>query len=130
MHDPAFQFYYEKKKKEAKEIYSKIGRVWCPALNDNIFFNDIGFRHFTWKGNDRKRSHIQQVKRFILIPRAREIVSDPLLSIFSKREKIRKGRYIRFWAFRMNARGKYIRVVIRQINDGNKHFLSIFQEDK
>jgi len=50
MHDPAFDFYYEKKKKEAKEDYDKIGRVWCPALGDTVSFNNIGFRHFTWKG--------------------------------------------------------------------------------
>jgi hypothetical protein len=130
MHDPAFDFYHEKKKKEAKEVYDKIGRVWCPALNDNVFFNDIGFRHFTWKGNSRKRSHIQQVKRFVLISRAKEIVSNPSFVIFSQREEVKKGRHVHFWAFRMNLRGKYIRVVIRQINDSSKHFLSVFEEDK
>lgn len=41
---------YEKLKKEAKESYEKIGKIWCPALDDHIVFKKPGFRHLIWKG--------------------------------------------------------------------------------
>lgn len=140
MHDPAFQIYYEEKKKHAREVYNKIGRVWCPALVDHVSFESHGFRHLIWKGGKR-RPYAQQIKRFSLISYAAQIVSDPGSQIIKREEK----RYsqikrhgvkmtteytIHFWAFRKAIYGKDIRVIVQKVDDGHKHFLSIFEEEK
>jgi len=119
---------YEKAKEKAWENYDKIGRVWSPILNDHVLFNKVGFWHLIRKGN-KHRPRIHQIKRFALIPCAGEIISRASTQI-SKREGTKNGRYVHFWAFRATVDGKSIRVVVQQIGNGHKHFLSVFEEEK
>jgi len=119
---------YEKTKKEAREVYDKIGRVWSPALNDYVLFSNVGFWHLIRKGN-KHRPRVHQIKRFALIPRAGKIISSSSIQI-SKREGMKNGRRVYFWAFRATVDRKNIRVIIQQIGNGHKHFLSIFEEEK
>ncbi len=140
MHDPAFQSEYEKTKKEAREIYNKIGRVWCPAISGHVSFESTGFRHLMWKGRER-RPYTQQVKRFSLIVSATEIISNPKSRVIKREE----ARYLPikrdgvevviktqvcFWAFHAKIESKNVRVIVRRINNGNKHFFSVFEEEK
>jgi hypothetical protein len=119
---------YEKAKKEARETYDKIGRVWSPAFNDYVSFNNIGFWHLIRKGN-RRRPHAHQIKRFALISCAKEIISNSATSL-SEREHMEDGRHLRFWAFRGALDKRSIRVIVRQAGNSRKHFFSVFEEDK
>ena len=38
--------------------------------------------------------------------------------------------HVRFWAFSTSANERTIRVIVRQANNGDKHFFSIFEEEK
>ena len=64
-------------KQEAKFIYSKIDRTWCPALNDYVEFNSRGFRHLIRKGR-LLRSDSEQKRRFVLISDAPKIINSTI----------------------------------------------------
>lgn len=140
MYDPAFQFEREKIENEARETYNKIGHVWSPVLNGHISFKSAGFRHLMWKGGKR-RPYTQQIKRLSLIAYAAKIVSDPKARVIEREEmrdspikragvKIIIKAPVRFWAFHANIERKNIRVIVRQVSNGSKHFFSIFEEEK
>ena len=120
MYDPAFLSEYEKEKREAREFYNRIGRVWCPALNDYVVFNRVGFRHLIRK-NALPRARNEQRRRFALLPKSAFILTDPFMIAAHRKE----GRF-NFWAFTKEHNNRKIKVIIRQIGERQKHFFSIF----
>jgi len=127
MEDSTTEDSYEAAKKKAKGLYSKIGRVWCPALNDYVVFNSEGFRHLIWKeGKHRFKS--EQKRRFALISCAEEILKNENANL-SYRETNNAVR-VRFWAFTEKRDDKAIKLIVRQQDGGRKHFLSIFETNK
>jgi len=126
---------YEKSKKKAKEMYSKIGRVKCPALdNEDISFSRIGFNHLIRKGRI-PRPRNEQKRRFVLLPYVEEIIKNSEAKILYRHKRIkykanRHGEKIlieseaNFWIFAQKIKSCAIKVIIRQLNNGNKHFLS------
>ncbi len=128
---------YEKTKEEAKKLYSKIGHIWCPALNDYVVFNSIGFQHLTWQGKTIRRRK-EQLRRFALLPRTIEIVGEPVHNVEYRRmskdvivkrhgKKFAVKTRAQFWGLNAEMDGKKIRVVIGKIGDGGKHFFSVFE---
>jgi hypothetical protein len=131
---------YKKAKARAKNFYGKVGRLWSPALRDYVGFNSMGFRHLIWKGRER-RPQSQQIARFSLLPLAVETIVDPNIKIsfgkkreytFSKwqREKRKIISEAKFWALHKKKGNKFIRVIVRQVGEGKKHFFSVFYEGK
>ena len=127
---------YEKSKRKAKEIYSKIGRIRCPALsNEYISFSRIGLNHLIRKGRI-PRPRNEQKRRFVLLPYVEKIIKNPEATIFYKHKRIKRkvnrhGEKILieseadFWIFIQKIKSCAIKVIIRQLGDGNKHFLSV-----
>jgi len=125
-------------KKWAKKFYKKIGAVLSPALdNQYVFFNNTGFNHLIRKLSLRSRG--EQKRRFLLLPRAESIVKNPKAIILYKKEekkilikkkeiKILKESVIHYWTFVHFTDSKRIKVVVRQINNGHKHFYSIMDK--
>ncbi len=129
---------YEQLKLKAKKAYSKIGRIHSPALNDEyVAFTNKGFTHLIRKGrNPRPRS--EQAKRFLLIPYAEQIIKNPKATILYRSNETkyyinRHGQKIlttstaRFWTFVDIIKDTKIKVVVRQLNQGQKHFFSIME---
>ena len=125
---------YAKCLKWAKKFYKKIGRVLCPALNEYVIFNNKGFNHLIRKL--KRRSRTEQRKRFLLLPFAERIILNPKAKIEyrsqSKKLKIKQGKnkvlqnsIIQEWGFEEVIANLKIKVVIRQINNGQKFFYSI-----
>ena len=140
MQDPAFPSEGEKIKKEAREIYNKIEYVWSSALGDRVFFNSTGFRHLVWKGKEYRSSY-QQHKRLALLPFAPNIIANAKIpnsrrievkytKIKWHHEKKKALSNITYWSFKGESNGKPVRVIVRQIGNGHKHFFSIFQDHK
>jgi hypothetical protein len=123
-------------KQEAKAIYFRIGRVWCPALGDYVVFNREGFRHLIRK-QGTLRSPSEQSRRLALIPYVKEILEKSLI-VAEHRTEQRIGilrthgnkkigtTQIDFWSLKVEQNGEIITVVIRQSPGGIKHFLSVF----
>lgn len=127
---------YEQLKLKAKKTYSKIGRIHSPALNgEYVAFTNKGFTHLIRKGrNPRPRK--EQARRFLLIPYAEQIIKNPRATILYRSsetkyyinrhgQKILTSSIAHFWTFVENINGTKIKVVVRQLNLGQKHFFSI-----
>jgi hypothetical protein len=112
---------YELRKREIKALYVKIGPLWCPALDTHINFNRSGFRHLIWKKSDQ-RTKAEQQRRFAMLPFAEKIIKASNVFIAYKE----RGP-TRFWALTEESNDKQIRLIIRQISNGQKHFFSIFE---
>ncbi len=132
---------YEKFKKKGKKLYSKIGRVQCPALNDEfIAFTSNGFNHLVRKGRI-PRTRNEQKRRFFLIQYIERIIKNPRAVILYKRKETRVVRNTHgdkvtiksvadFWTFVEKIDDCTIQVVIRQLYPkGSKHFLSVMGDN-
>lgn len=131
---------YDIVKEKAKRDYKKIGRIWCPPLNDSVVFNSEGFRHL----NQKKgvfRSKTEQKKRFALLPQAKNILENPgTVIVHQKRKIIRKIKWqgittthsamVDYWIFTSTQTDKTIKLVARRFGQGKKHFLTIYEVDK
>lgn len=131
---------YAKIRARAKEDYKKISNIWCPHLKGNVIFNSEGFRHL----NQKKgifRSKAEQKKRFALLGQTQSILEDTSSIVeHQKRSVIRKikwqGKTINkssiadYWIFTKNQDNKTIKLVIRKFDQGQKHFLTIYEVDK
>lgn len=136
MEDPVGGENYEEAKRRAKEFYKKIGCVFCPALNDFITFNSAGFRHLVWQGKTLRREK-EQMRRFALLSDVKNILNDfngnkeyrttkQILRTDRHGKKIRTEIRIQFWGLIREIDGKRIKVIVRQVGNGRKHFFSIF----
>jgi hypothetical protein len=77
---------YNKRLKEIRDDYFKIGRIRCPCLNNKyVHFNQSGFRHFLRKGKTI-RPLMDQLRRFALFRFATKVIS-------SSKTKITETRY-------------------------------------
>jgi hypothetical protein len=136
MDNPSGNDSYEETRWKAKEFYGNIGCVWCPSLNDSVTFNSAGFRHLIWQGKTLRRQK-EQIRRFTLLPDAASILSnlggDKEQRTIERLSKIdRHGKRtdvkirIKFWGLAQEISGRRIKVIVRQIGNGKKHFFSIF----
>jgi len=132
---------YQKSKQRAKRLYSKIGRISCPAFSGNfVSFNCIGFNHLIRKGRI-PRTRNEQKRRFVLLSYVEKIIKDPEANIVYKRKetKYKTNRYgnkclttsmADFWTFIKKIDSCTIKVVIAQTNKkGGKYFLSIMGDN-
>ncbi|MFH1129437.1 MAG: hypothetical protein V1686_01755 [Patescibacteria group bacterium] len=127
---------YKEARRRAKKIYSKIGRIQCPCLdNEYISFNRDGFDHLVYKGRI-SRTKNEQKKRFVLIEYAEQIIKQSTSYSYEEREMERKilNKYrqrilvkskARFWTFSLSIKGCEVKLVVIQIGEGFKRFCSI-----
>ena len=104
-------------------MYFSIGEVTSSDLNEEIIFNRFGWRHIFQKSFHTRSTH-DRIRRFKLLRDAREIIQYGYIGAF--RENTQNGIRGRFWTLCLEKKGhKKLKVVVRQINDGQKHFFSI-----
>lgn len=112
-------------KKQIKEIFDRTRHVFCPAfVTEKIIFNAKGINHLIYKG-DRSRREISRIETNIrLLPRAITLLSGATFYQEESNYK-REGQVYRFWAFEAVVEGRRIKVVVRQVGKGKKHFWSV-----
>lgn len=112
---------YRERIEKAHDLYRKYLPVKCPHLgNELIVFNRHGFNHIERRGK-KLRLRKEVIKRLGLLPLTTEIISS-LKSVCDFRTEKIKGDVVKYWGLTYEDR---FRVVIRQINSGQKHFFSI-----
>ncbi|MFH1601460.1 MAG: hypothetical protein ABIB61_00705 [Candidatus Shapirobacteria bacterium] len=117
--------FLKKYKNQIKKIFKETGCVACPAFPDEkIIFNAKGVNHLIYKGSRsrRERNRIQTNVR--LLPRAIKLLR---LMPFAQEESyyIKNDITYRFWAFEAVIDDRRIKVIIRQVGQGKKHFWSV-----
>ncbi len=119
--------------KVAYEKYKKINYVECPAFtNEKVYFLKRGFRHLIWKGT-KLRDIDEQIDRLSLLRYVPDILkSSNHFKDFNKNKlhNQQTGTRVNFWSFSGEYNQIKITVVIRQINDGPKHFFSVMRRHK
>ena len=128
---------YDKIREDAHSFYQKIGAVRCPALNNEVVhFNAEGFNHLIYKGRRRERSKNDQITKFKLLPKAKTIVEistthqeydESLTTIRKKRfgKTVEETTTVKYWGFVGIIQNFRVKVIVRQIGNGQKHFWSV-----
>ncbi|MEK7550088.1 MAG: hypothetical protein AAB519_03870 [Patescibacteria group bacterium] len=127
---------YETAKSNADAYYKKIGRIRCPALNNEyVHFTSEGFHHLQFSsGNERSKD--EQMTKFDLLIRARKIIEiatthqeyDECLEMVRKKMKKRREEVamrVQYWALVAILQGRKVKVIVRQVGTGQKHFYSV-----
>lgn len=136
----AWKLGYEKAKEKAKQIYSKIGSIRCPALADDyVTFSRSGLNHLMRKGRI-PRTRSEQKRRFTLLTYIEKIIKNPKAFIIYRKnvvkekvnrhgEKVLLESTARFWTFIEKIDDCNIKIIIRQLNNGGKHFFSVMGDN-
>ena len=101
--------------------------IYSPAFRgERVYFNSKGISHIYYSGgksvNRRSTKEIQT--RVSLLENAREIIFN--MEYFQDyRAKYANGSVNMYWGFYSIIERKKIKVVVRQIGIGNKHFYSV-----
>ncbi len=130
----------EKIIKRAEQSYKSIGQVYCPYLKERVCFNDKGIKHIKFKSEGKARERKDQFMRLknihlapLIIEKSHTLQETQEKKIFvniktnTRRERILKtATYYGFTAIIRDGNfSKRLKVVVRQIQGGNKHFWSI-----
>ncbi|MFH1030635.1 MAG: hypothetical protein V1770_05245 [bacterium] len=128
---------YQKIKEDALKFYGIIGQIKCPALkNESVYFNSIGFNHLVYKKANCERSKQDQITKFKLLAKAKLIIGiattfqeydESLKEVIKKKykKKIKETSTVYYWGFVAIINGYRIKVIIRQIGNGQKYFYSV-----
>ncbi len=122
--------------KHNKEFYKSIGKVYCPYFKDYIHFTRVGFEHIKYKTKYKARNERDQYVRFKLLPVSVKVISlsHTLQGITSQKrfeERLIHNRkeiallLVVYYEFIAIIDEKKIKVVIKEIDNRNKVFLSI-----
>ncbi|MFA6463690.1 MAG: hypothetical protein WCV55_01640 [Candidatus Paceibacterota bacterium] len=134
---------YDSIRAEAEELYKSFGKVFCPAFNTShdaknhkVHFTSEGFNHLIYRIKKQERDKRAQIMRFELLLKAKELLEKTsLVQEYDEYTKeIRKQSFkktvttnvkIRDWGF-VGIIGRFrIKVVVRQIGEGERKFCSV-----
>ncbi len=111
-------------KKLAKDFYFN---VWaknspkCPAFNnETINISNHGWDHLVYL---RKRTKFELLGRLFVLERAKS-----LLETAPNFQSHIKRKDMDFWSFEAEVQGVKLKVVIRSIKNGDKHFYSVVRK--
>lgn len=117
--------------------YDSIGSVVCPVLNhETISFNRKGMAHILYKST---RTKMEIIDRLFYLQYAEQILLDPSVEI--DRRFVREKEYVKkrgnhilcdvesqYWCLKKEVRPSLvIKLIVRQVDRGNKHFYSIMR---
>lgn len=113
-------------KKQVKKLFSQNRKISSLAFGSEILtFNAKGINHLFYK-NPRNIRNIKEIEtRINLIPSAIKLIK--IMPVFQEQSSFKtlSGEEINYWSFEGVIDGKRIKVIIRQIGNGNKHFWSV-----
>ena len=123
-------------KKKGEELYKTIDEVYCPYFQEKISFGAQGLEHLKFKRREKARLDQDQYTRFKLVHLAPEILrsSHTLQGVLEtkKFERVRVHsrtdtllKLVSYYEFIAVIKRNRVRIIIKQIADGQKFFWSI-----
>lgn len=123
-------------KAKAESFYKSIGSVRCPYFNESIGFNAKGLDHIKFKKWNKTRSVSDQYMRLKHVGLAPKVISKSATlqgqSITKEIEKIKinnrwEKKLVNVYYFEFIAifDGVRVRIILKQIENGDKYFWSI-----
>ncbi|MEK7089006.1 MAG: hypothetical protein AAB913_02660 [Patescibacteria group bacterium] len=127
---------FKETKEKGEELYKTISEVYCPYFKEKISFRAQGLEHLKFKSRNKARLEQDQYMRFKLLNLVPEILklSYTLQGIFEtkKFERIRVYnrtdtilKSVNYYEFIAIIKRNRIRIIIKQIDGGEKFFWSI-----
>jgi len=115
-------------KHQAQKFFKQHKSVTCPAFpNEKIVFNSKGLSHIFYKGSHKTstRPEKETATRITLLPHALKVLEQmPLIQEESSLTGS-QGRVCKYFAFEAVVDNRRVKVIIRQVGNGNKHFWSV-----
>lgn len=123
-------------KKEAEAFYKKTGNVYCPYFKESVAFNAKGLAHIKFKSWNKARTRLDQYMRLRLIELAPKVLKlSHTLQGVSRTKSFEKTKINKRWDRVMRDVSYYefvavindcrIRIIVKQIGQGQKYFWSI-----
>lgn len=112
-------------KDQIKKIFDATKEVRCPAFPDEkVAFNAKGINHLIYKGNRSRREQSRIQTNIRLLPSAIKVLK---VMVYPQEETsyLRVGVNYKFWTFEAVVDNRRIKVIVRQVGNGKKHFWSV-----
>jgi hypothetical protein len=127
---------FEKVKRQAEELYERIGSIRCPYFSEEIAFNAKGIRHLKFKSDQQARSHHDQYARLKLLKYAPQVLrlSRTVQGVWeTKRFEMQKThsrwervlKPVSFYEFVAVLDTVRVKVIVKEVLGGEKHFWSV-----
>jgi hypothetical protein len=110
---------------QIKKIFDQNKEITCPVFpNEKIILNAKGINHLIYKGNRSRRETERILTNIRLLPSAIKVLK---FMAFAQEESfyIKDNITYRFWTFEAVVEERRIKVIVRQIGKGKKHFWSV-----
>lgn len=112
---------------QARELFLTVKHVHCPAFpSEKIVFNAKGLHHLFYKGSKKVQTRTKaEIRiRIQLLPLAIDLLK--IMPVYQEESVYQlKNKVYRFWAFEGIVGGRRIKVIVRQVGNGAKHFWSV-----
>jgi len=130
----------DKIRKKSEEIYHDINSVYCPYFEEEIIFNSKGLRHIKFKNRYTARNRSDQYMRFkniqfapIILEKSSTLQEYKVISTLVKVKRGHKKEILlkktKFYGFIAiiddNGFTKRLKIIIKEVEGGKKHFWSI-----
>ena len=134
---------FKKTKEDAERYYKNVQSISCPYFGCKVIFNAKGLEHIKFKGRRKARSQKDQYIRLRLISLAPKIIESShtlqgisetkhfeYKKVNSRWENILQD--VVYYEFIAVVKRVRIRIIVKQVENGQKHFWSIipFWKDK
>ena len=123
-------------KETADKFYAEINEVYCPYFKEKIAFNAKGLKHLKFKSDQVARMREDQYARLKLLPTAVEVLkkSHTVQGVWSTKkfeDQKTNSRWehvfkdVTFYEFIAVIQNVRVKVIIKEILGGEKHFWSV-----
>jgi len=123
-------------RESAEKGYKDMKEIHCPYFKEKVTFTSEGFNHIRYRKSRNERHYSVQKMRYKLLPLASEVLRNSKtlqeheiqknfieVKRNKKREKIMKE--VHFYGFIAIVKDWKVKVIVRQVGEGKKHFWSI-----
>lgn len=116
-------------KKIQKAFYKSIVSVFCPLLNEVVYFTSDGFIHLLYESNRMPRNISEQFMKLKCLPHAPIVIQKSKIIVdtrtFEIKVKGKKKTLIQYALAYEVSKGVIIRVVVGRLGAGKLRFISV-----
>lgn len=122
-----------------REVYDKIGSIFCPCLKENVTFNAKGFHHLLYEPIGTPRDIKERIHKLILFPlavpvikNAKKVDEERMMILPSRKKSVapKKAKYIALVAMVGKNRNVKVKVILLKVGNGKLIFWSIMRLTK
>lgn len=121
---------------KARNYYTALTSVICPALGFEIFFPSESFNHIKYMAKRNVRDTNSQIMRYKLLPLGVKLIAhtntfqeyeetEQSFNAINNGDKETKVKKVKCWGLIAIFENKKIKVILRKVGNGNPHFWSI-----